>query len=877
MLAQTLSHYRILNHLGENLIGEVYIAEDTQLGRKVVLQILSEKFTRDGARMDRLTQEARTLSTLNHPNIRMIYEVGAGSAQGATRHFIATEFVDGPNLRIHLSRRRFKLDEIMDVLLQTAAGLAAAHAAGVLHRDLQPDNIVLRADGYVKIIDFGLAKLLEQDSIMIALGAIPAPPEEQAANSVTAPMDEAELLEAHAPEDSIDGVGSDPYRTKPLDPTFRARLEEAGVSDSPSSLWWTAGTAGYLSPEQILGEPIDERSDIFSLGMIAYELCAGRLPFEGEKATEALNSILQAPPPPIGKFMPDAPDELEWIVAKALAKDRDERYQTAREMISDLKRLKQRLEFEAEQERQERRDSGAPLRRSRGSGNRRIPQSLQSPEQTEPLSHSGRSVWPHRDVSRASGDLRSRSGQSQAFSGPIDSVAIMPLTNASDDPAAEYLSDGITESIINAISRLPRVRVMARATVFRYKGREIDPLEIGEELNVRAVFTGRLSKRGDTLVVKAELVDAADGALLWAEQYQRKSGDILELENEIAQQISEHLKVKLSSEQRQGLAKHYTENAEAYELYLRGRFFWNQRSLTSMKKGIEYFVQAIRRDARYALAYAGMADCYMMLSVYQLPPREFVPKARMLIMRAVECDDLLAEAHASFGSLSFWYDWDFVKAEQEFRRAIELNPNLPESHQWLAYLYAAQNRFDDAFEALRHAQRLDPLSIVITTNTAEILYRARRFDDAIAQCEKALDLDAQFAKAQYWRVLAWIVTDRLAEATAALEPSMSGPDDVRAIASVLLAITFARGGNREKAQIIYDRLRQYAVNNYFPPFYLALIAASLGETDQAFEWLDKAYQERSGWMPWLKHEPLLDGLQQDARFNDLLRRVGLEP
>ncbi|MGE0132982.1 MAG: protein kinase [Blastocatellales bacterium] len=875
MLSQTISHYRILNHLGGNLIGDVYIAEDTRLGRKVVLQILSEKFTLDEDRMSRLAQEARTLSALNHPNIRMIYEVASGSAQGATHHFIATEFVDGPNLRIHLSRRRFKQEEILDVLLQTAAGLAAAHAAGVLHRDLQPENIILRADGYVKIIDFGLAKLLEQDSMMIELGAIPElSPSEPSPGSVTEPMDESELLGEVASEAGVDQTSFDPYRTMPLDPTVRAKLEEAGISPLPpgsaANLWWAPVTTGYLSPEQIRGEPIDERSDIFSLGVVAYEMAAGRLPFEGERATAVLISILQTPPPPLKKFMPDAPDELEWIIAKALSKDRDERYQTAREMISDLKRLKQRLDFEAEQERLEQRDST----NSRGSGKHRAHQTSLIARR-DSSRRSGRSS--NRETGRNTGELRSRSGSSQAFSGPIDSVAILPLTNASDDPAAEYLSDGVTESIINALSRVPRLRVMARSTVFRFKGREVDPLEIGAELNVRAVFNGRLLQRGENLVIKAELVDASDGALVWAEQYTRKSGDIFELEDEIARQISEHLKVKLSSEQRQGLAKHYTDNAEAYELYLRGRYFWNQRSLPGMKKGIEYFVQAIRRDPRYALAYAGMADCYLMLSVYQLPPREFVPKARMLIRRALECDDQLAEAHASFGSLSFWYDWDFIKAEQEYLRAIELNPNLPETYQWLAYLYGAQNRFDEAFQRMRRAQSLDPLSIVIATNTGELLYRARRFDEAVAQCEKALDMDSQFAKALYWRAMAWIASDKLTEAGTFLEAAMSGPDEARAIASVMLAVVCARTGRREQAQSIFDRLRQYAEKNYFPPFYFAAIAASLGDNDQAFAWLDKAYQERSGWMPWLKHEPLFDSLHQDARFNDLLRRVGLEP
>ncbi|MCI0391114.1 MAG: protein kinase, partial [Acidobacteria bacterium] len=903
MLSQTISHYKILDYLGGNLIGEVYIAEDARLGRKVALQILSDKFTRDGERMNRLAHESRALSALNHPNIRMIYEVGSGAADGALHHFIASEYVDGQNLRNHLDRRRLKIKEILDALLQTATGLAAAHAAGVLHRDLQPENIVLRADGYVKIIDFGLAKLLEQDSMMIELGSTPAPlpaspPEpftERPAPLPTPPpallnetelLEELEELEEEDGEDGGDDEGEeekedgdeievDPYRTRRLDDSFMAGLE-IGFSSAggTAEIWWAPRTSGYLSPEQIRGEMVDERSDIFSLGVVAFEMCAGRLPFEGQTANGMLNSILQSPPPPLNKFRPDAPDELEWIIAKALSKDRDERYQTAREMISDLKSLIQRLDFEAEQERLERRDPTGQLQRPRGSDKLRVPQTSPiSPGDSSQRTGATSSQSTGHSSSRGSGRLRSRSGSSRAFSGPIDSVAILPLTNASDDPAAEYLSDGITESIINSLSRLPGLRVMARATVFRYKGRDVDPLEIGGELNVRAVFVGRLLQRGENLVIKAELVDVMDGSLLWAEQYHRKSGDILELEDEIARQISEHLKVKLSSEQRQGLAKHYTDNAEAYELYLRGRYFWNQRSLPGMKKGIEYFVQSIRRDARYALAYAGMADCYLMLSVYQLPPREFVPKARMQITRALEYDDQLAEAHASFGSLSFWYDWDFVKAELEFQRAIELNPNLPEPYQWLAYLYAAQNRFDAAFENLRHAQGLDPLSIVITANTAEILYRARRFDDAVAQCEKALEMDPQFAKAIYWRVMAWIANDRLTEAATFLEAALSGPsdiDDVQAIASAMLAVIYARGGALDQARLIFDSLRQYAVNNYFPPYYFAVIAANLGDSDQAFAWLDKAYQERSGWMPWLKHEPLLDSLHQDARFNDLL-------
>ncbi|MGH9938901.1 MAG: serine/threonine protein kinase, partial [Blastocatellia bacterium] len=415
MLSQNISHYKVLNYLGGNLIGEVYIAEDIRLGRKVVLQILSEKFTRDGERMNRLAQEARALSALNHPNIRMIYEVGAGAAQGALHHFIATEYVDGPNLRIHLSRRRFGLEEILDVLLQTAAGLAAAHAARVLHRDLQPENIVLRADGYVKIIDFGLAKLLEQDSMMIELGATPRPPQ-----SFTAPMDESELPEEKGEEvEKGEEIEIDPYRTRRIDAGLVAELQKRGASLSrPGAtveVWWAPGTTGYLSPEQIRGEMIDERSDIFSLGVVAYEMCAGRLPFEGQTASGILNSILQTSPPPLDNFMPDAPDELEWIVAKALSKDREERYQTAREMISDLKKLKQRLDFEAEQERLERPDPSEQLQRSRESDKHRALQTSMiergDSRSSKRSGHSGHSSGGRSAGGKSSGG-RSASGGS---------------------------------------------------------------------------------------------------------------------------------------------------------------------------------------------------------------------------------------------------------------------------------------------------------------------------------------------------------------------------------------------------------------------------------------------------------------------------------
>jgi eukaryotic-like serine/threonine-protein kinase len=828
MLSQTISHYRILNHLGTSLIGEVYLAEDNHLGRKVALTLLSEQFTRVSERMERLARDARILSSLNHPNIRMIYEVG----QDQSRHFIATEFAEGPTLRAYLSYTRMKPGEVLEVALQAVTGLAAAHAVGVLHRDLKPENIILRPDGYVKILDFGLAKLVERDAMLVNLAGSPIGPHTPTTEDLNAAMTELQ---------SNDPV-TDPYQTRPLDSGSEAESLDRVMSESGSpplsrtekDLWWMAGTPGYLSPEQMLGGTVDERSDIFSLGVVLYEMCTGRLPYEGVTMTSVINSISRGSPKPVRRFLPEAPEELDWIIDKALAKDPDERYQTAREWLNDLKRLKQRLEFESEQKSHGRRDSAT----GRGSNRR--------------STHSSR-------------------GGSEA----VDSIAVIPIANVGNDPSSEYLSDGITESIINTLSRLTGLRVMARSTVFRYKGRKVDPKEVGRELGVRAVFIGRLIQRGEEIVIKAELVDAVDGALIWAEQYQRRSGNIFELEAEIAKQISEHLRIKLTGEQQAGLAKRYTDNPAAYDLYLKGRFFWNQRNPESIKKGIEYFVQAVKKDAGFALAYSGLADCYTVLSWFSVPPREFVPKARLSVTKALEIDEKLPEAHASLGFITLWYDWEFFKAEREFLRAIELNQNYPTAHHWYSYCLMAMERFNEARDRIQRALNLDPLSLVIITDIGEQLYRQRRYEEALTQYQKALEMDPEFELAKYWMLRAWLDTGKLTETIEMLEarPMEEGRHGTIA----LLALAHAKSGDHGAAQQVLGRLQQASSHVYVPPYHLAMIAANLGEKDRAFAWLDQAYQERSGWLPLLKQDPLADSLRTDARFIDLLRKVGLKP
>jgi serine/threonine protein kinase/Tfp pilus assembly protein PilF len=817
LLSQTISHYRLLTRLGTSLIGEVYLAEDTHLGRTVALTLLPEWY--DVERMQRVARECRAISALNHPNIRTIYDVG----QHKSQYFIVTEYVDGQTMRDYLSHTRLKVEEVIDAALQILAGLAAAHSAGVLHRDLRPDNIVLRPDGFVKILDFGLAKLVEQDAMMVALGE---------ARQITEDLHE-EKIKTESEEASDDDDSLDPYKTQPLAIPATHRLNLAAlekVGAGATGLWWSPGTIGYLSPEQIRDEPIDERSDIFSLGVVLYEMCAERLPFEGSKAGDVLSSILEEEPAPLRLCMREAPAELESIIGKALAKKREERYQSARELLNDLRRLKQRMEFETGRQRY---------------------------------------VNRHPDRPRILLNPASAGGWSEA----VDSIAVLPLSNSGKDQNVEYLCDGITESIINTLSRLPGLRVMARSTVFRYKGRDVYPQDVGRELGVRAVFIGRLLQRGESIVIKTELVDAIDGSLLLAEQYQSESGDIFELEADIAQKISDHLRIKITGEQQR--PKHDTDDPQAYDLYLKGRFFWNQRSPEAMKKGIEYFVQAIKKDPTYAKAYSGLADCYTLLSWYNVPPREFVPKARMSVTKALKIDDQLPEAHTSLGFIALWYDWDFYEAEQEFLWAIELNPNYPTARHWYSYCLFALERYDEALESIRNALELDPLSLIIITDIGEQFYRQRRYAEALDQFQKSLEMDSEFSMARYWMRRTWLEVGKVSETIAALEDYRMEEGEYGNIA--LLAIAYARAGRSEEAQRILSELQEVSDTRYVPPYHLAMIAASLGEIDQAFSWLDQAYQERSGWIPWLKQDPLADSLRGDARFSDLLERVGLKP
>jgi TolB-like protein/Tfp pilus assembly protein PilF len=454
----------------------------------------------------------------------------------------------------------------------------------------------------------------------------------------------------------------------------------------------------------------------------------------------------------------------------------------------------------------------------------------------------------------------------------LSSLAVLPFVNTSADPNAEYLSDGITESLINNLSQLPELRVMARSTVFRYKGRDVDPQDVGRELGVRAVLAGRVIHLGNKLIIRTELIDAAEGRHIWGDQYDREPSDIIAVQEEISREISEKLRLRLTGRQKKLLTKRYTDNTVAYHAYLKGRYYWNKRTEEGFKKGIEYFRQAIKEDPNYALAYTGLADCYNLLNSYgMLPPGDSAPIIKAATRQALQMDNMLAEAHASLGHVKMMHDWDWPGAEREFRHAIKLNPGYATAHHWYALYLRAMGRFEESLEEIRQAQRLDPLSLIINTVVGTHFYYARQYDKAIEQCRKTLELDSNFHIAYGVIGEAYTQQGMYQEAIAELQKATSlspGPEGL-----ALLGYTYALAGHRSEARKVLNKLKGLSSRRYIEPASIAIIHTGLGEREQAFEWLEKAYEHRNELLVMIKVDPRLDALRSDARFTDLLRRV----
>jgi serine/threonine protein kinase/TolB-like protein/Flp pilus assembly protein TadD len=991
-LGTQLGRFELLARIGKGGMGEVYQARDTGLGRLVALKFLPSHVAANKERVSRFINEAKIVSSLNHPNILTIFEIGEIDG----RRFIATEYINGTTLRDHVVRGLLDTYVLLDIGHQVANALEVAHRAGIIHRDIKPENIMVRTDGIVKVLDFGLAILTEPPAAL---------------------QPEADTI----------------------------------IKTEPGLL---LGTINYMSPEQVRNLPLDPRTDIFSLGVVLYEMCTGHTPFTGPTVSDTLVAILDREP----AAMVNVPPEIEKVVLKALAKEREARYGSAAELGMDLQRLKRAAEADPQMIKTEQFPGPArPLSNNENHLAPTAPIQLANARNVRPaaaevahvlfmdiveyskkgtrlqraainyLNETVRRMDDFKNalndgrlISRATGDgmalvffgdpeaparcavelattlkqqseIRIRMGlhsgvvyrtlniageqdvngaginvaqrvmdcgeadhillskeivnylrevgdwdqylkdlgivevkhrlpvhifnlwtgevgnasvpakvsgakaekrlpkklagkqkfdapikfkyQVPTTSGPIDSVAILPLTNVSADPNMEYLSDGITESIINSLSQLRQVRVMARASVFRYKGKEVDPLKVGHELGVRAVATGQVLRFGERIVIKIELVNVEDGSAIWGDQYARPFSDILELQNEISTTISAKLRLKVTGEDEERLNRRYTENVEAYQLYLKGRYFWAKRTRDGLRKGVEYFKQAIDLDPLYALAYAGLCDAYSFLGLHRvIAPHEILPKARAAAVKSLQIDESLAEGYSALAYIKTIYDWDWAGAERDFTRSLHLNQQNAPTHSYYANYLAAMGRHDEAMREIRRAQEIDPLSPIFNVMVGYMAFLHRDYELVMEICRKTIELDANF----FWSYmgLGWCY-EELNMIDKAFPEFEKAVELTQGTMGTLAGLGHAYGiaGRRTEALQVIQKLQEIPPQSYVVPYDIALVYLGMREKDNALYWLEEAFKDRFGWLIWINVEPKWDVLRSDPRFQYLLRRL----
>jgi serine/threonine protein kinase/tetratricopeptide (TPR) repeat protein len=829
---ERIGSYLISKSIGAGGMGEVYLAKD-KLGRMVALKLLAQRLITDQQHVARFLQEARTVLALNHPNIVTIYDVGETDGT----YYIASELIEGETLRHRLVTDELEFGAVLEISIQVATALAAAHEKGIVHRDIKPENVMIRRDGYVKVLDFGIAKLTE---------------------------DFAEPISTDA--------------------STRRKIETAeGV---------VVGTANYMSPEQARGLKVDARTDIWSCGVMVYEMLAGKAPFAGGSVAEVVAAILNREPAPLTRYVSDPPRELQRIVSKALMKNRDERYQTIKDLLLDLKSLKQSLEFEIELKRLDP-TSERPGTKNVGaqSVGERFPALGTSPGPgtlgTRPVSSVEYLITGIKKHKRSAALLMAipllaviigywffihRSPDVTTISS-IDSIAVMPFENMTHDQKTEYLSDGVTESLINSLSQLPHIKVIAGSSVFQFKNQTPDLLQVAKQLNVRAVLTGRVLMQGDTLSVNVEMTDTQNNSQLWGQHYTRKVADIFAVQDEIARQVTDTLRVRLTGAQQEQVTKRYTENEEAYRLYLQGRYYFNESGEENLNRAISFFDQAIALDPRYALAYAARGDTFFNMGDLSLPMREAMSKAKQDSVTALSIDDKLAEARMTLANIEFQYDWDFARAEEDFKQAIALNPNYAEAHhQYGAYYLTLTGRPMEGVAEMKLAQQLDPVNRGIAVDTSLPYYLARQYDQSIAQARKALEMFPNFflphmalgnyliEKGDYSTGIEELEKAKAMEPT----PQLIG----------YLGFAYAKSGRKDEARKLLAELKELSKGRYVASYWIAMIYVGLDEKDEAFAWLEKAYQERSWWLVWIKMDPMVDSLRSDSRFVDLMRRVG---
>ena len=783
-VGRVLSHYRLEERLGAGGMGVLYRATDLKLGRPVAVKLLARHLVTDETAKARFVREARAASALDHPNIANVHDIGEEDGE----LFIVMALYEGETLKQRLEKGRLVVQEALVVLRQVTLGLEAAHRAGIVHRDIKPSNILWTSSGAVKILDFGVAKLLDES---------------------------------------------------------QAQVTQAGQP---------IGTVLYMSPEQLTGKPVDARSDLWSVGVLAYEVLAGVSPFQTDSSAATTGRILNDEPPSLAT-VPGVPDWLAELVSQLLRKNPAERPQSAGEL---LKRL----------------DNSVPSIRAMPKALRSIgvrPSVLAALIGVVVLGAGGLNLY-----------LQRRSANR------VKSLVVLPFVNATANPDAEYLSDGIADGLINSLSQIPELRVIARATAFRYKGKELDFKTLGQQLSVDGVLWGRVQQVGNTLVIQADLVDTGTGSQLWGEQYKRPFADALFIQEEITKAIADRLRRRLTVEERERVIKSSTGNPAAYQLYLRGPYFaglgytpvyiWNKSPKEQFEKAIDYFQQAINADPNYALAYVAVADSYANLAAYALAPlKESYDRAEIAATKALALDDELAEAHAALGYVKL-YKWDWLNAEKELRRALALNGNYALAHNRYGLYFMTTGHFEEALAEFKRAEQLDPANAAWVGNIGSILCLTGRYDPGVAAHRDAIQLAPTYAFGRFQLAQSCYLPRKMYQEVVSEMQEALALDKTSPRFLALLAHAYAAWGKKDDAlKILKELIKRGETGEPDVPMEIAHVFGGLGDKDRAFEWLEKAYQGGSGRLIYLKAWPIWEPLRSDARYADLVRRMGFPP
>jgi serine/threonine-protein kinase len=752
----SLSHFRLVEKIGEGGMGDVWKAVDTRLDREVAIKILPPALASDPERLDRFKAEAKAVAALNHPNIVTIHSVE--ESEGV--HFLSMELVHGATLIEHIPRGGLAFGKFLDRALPLTDAVRAAHQQGVTHRDLKPGNVMVSHDGRVKILDFGLAEIRKREG-----------------------------------DPEVDDL---PTQTLTQERKIR-------------------GTMPYMSPEQVQGKTLDPRSDVFSAGCILYEMATGVRPFEGESSADIIAAILRDDPRPVTELNRMLPRQLDRIIRRGLEKDRERRFQTVQDLHNELDEL------------------------------------------------------------RAAGDVEEPAPVAATETGPgLASLAVLPLANLSGEAAQEFFADGMTEALITDLAKIGGLKVISRTSVMRYKGTEKPMRDVARELGVGAVIEGSVMRAGDRVRINAQLIDASTDENLWAERYDREIRDVLSLQSEVAQVIARQVHVRVTTEEQERLSSPRTIHPDAHEAYLKGRHFWYKRSTDAVKRGLASLEKAIELDPSYAPAYAGVADSYLVDAGGYLgvEPEVAYRRAREAALKALELDGQLAAAHTSLGAVRSDYDWDWAGAERSYERAIALNPSYAIAHQWYADHLSRLGRHDEAIAQARQAREIDPVAPTSTFFTAWVHYLARRYDEAIELARKTVELEPSYLPA--WRVLGWsfeemgrhqdaIHAHRKSASLSGGSPHFQGQ----------LGRAYALAAKPDQAREVLDDLVERSAEAPVSALDVAILRASLGDTDRAFEWLERAFDEHAEYVPYLAVLPRVDSLRSDPRFDALLQRLSL--